>query len=56
MTATLSHLFSNWGNLVHCFLDEKNKAIIKEKMGLKAVPFYIILNKVRSCSPRMDEC
>jgi len=38
---------SDWENLTHVFMDEKNKAIIKEQLGLKAVPFYIIINRVR---------
>lgn len=46
---------SEWGRLTHCFVDEANKNVVKEKLGLKSVPFLLIVQKVGvTFLPRKD--
>lgn len=42
------HDDSQWENLSHCFLDIENKEAVKAALGMSAVPFYCIADKVFS--------
>jgi hypothetical protein len=49
MTGGRAHVHwahSDWDNLVHTSIDAASKDVIKQKLGLQQVPFYIVVGRV----------